>query len=297
MGRAATGMPYRLGWILGFTVASLATAQSHQLRLTPLVHPPNTATGLLLKGSLNGGSPLRLLLDSGAEYLVIDRRAAKRSGIPDAGTDFDLIGAGTAIRRGQVTGAVTVTVGDLTLRDCPLMVVKGRVAEGIDGVIPLSLFDRYEIELDVPARTLTLKPPAPASSHPDAVRALLHHKLLFLQTRLQREVEGYLLLDTGSSFNVISDASADALSQPRALATPVSLSAGVGATSGRILSTGIPFHLGNQTLNLDRVIAIDLTEMSRRHGLNLAGVIGYPALVTSRLTIDYTRSLVRIETH
>ena len=270
--------------------------ESHQIRLTAFVSPPSTAIGLILKARVDGGPLLRLLLDSGAEHLVLDRRSARKSGL-QAGSELDLVGAGAPPKAARMTAARLVEIGEVRLRDCPVIVTDGQVLGGVDGVIPLSLFSGYLVRLDVPGRVLELQPypDLQPAADPAFVRARAQHNLLFLETRLADTHKGYLLLDTGSSYNVISDATAAVLGQARSLAQHVSLVAGPGAAEGRLLPCRVPFRLGDRALALDPVVAVDLQEMSRRHGIDVSGVIGYPALAGSVVTVNYRESLVRIQ--
>jgi hypothetical protein len=61
------------------------------------------------------------------------------------------------------------------------------------------------------------------------------------------------------------------------------------------LSARVSYLLGNQTLALDPVVAVDLTELSRHHDFEVSGVIGYPALVNSVLTVNYRDSLIHLQ--
>src|SRR3974377_2284778 len=77
-------------------VAHVSTAsQPYRLGLTSVVNPPSGAMGLILKARVNGGPVLRLLVDSGAQYLVLDRKAARKSG-QLSGAELDLVGAGAS---------------------------------------------------------------------------------------------------------------------------------------------------------------------------------------------------------
>src|SRR5262249_37654518 len=137
----------------------------------------------------------------------------------------------------QLTTARVVEAEDLLLRGCPVIVMDGQVLGGVDGVIPLSLFGGFMIRLDVPGRVLELGPYPAEDAEIDIAfaRARAQRNLLFLRTRLADAHEGYLLLDTGSAFNVISNVTASALGQARALAQPLSLVAGPGVAEGRLL--------------------------------------------------------------
>src|SRR5215469_3810987 len=73
--------------------SATAVAPVHQLKLGPFVVPPTRMVGLIVKARINGGPPLRLLLDSGASLITLDSKAAAKSNCAGA-IDFDLVGAG-----------------------------------------------------------------------------------------------------------------------------------------------------------------------------------------------------------
>ena len=57
--------------------------------------------------------------------------------------------------------AGTIEIGDLTLRNLPLLIAGHGLAEGIDGVLPLSAFAGFLIRLDIPRKSLELLPYPP----------------------------------------------------------------------------------------------------------------------------------------
>src|ERR1022692_240446 len=134
--------------------------QSHTFKLGSFVIPPSAPAGLILKVRIDGGPVLRLLLDSGAQFIVLDKTAAARSG-HSAGSELDLVGVGRRPKTARMAKAGSVRIGDLVFHDCELIVAEGRLLDGIDGVIPLSLFAGFLVRLDIPGKTLDLRPYPP----------------------------------------------------------------------------------------------------------------------------------------
>jgi hypothetical protein len=280
-------------WIAASFAGSCLNADGpYRLPLQSLVTPSAGATGLILKTRVDGGPPLRLLLDSGAEHLVLTRDAARKSG-HSGGADFDLVGAGGATRGARMATVGSVEVGPLTLHDRPLVIADGRLSDGIDGVIPLSLFADFLIRLDVPRKVLELQPhPAGGQfSDPAFVPAAKHRHLLFLHSRVRPQHDAYMLLDTGSAYNLIDTAIAGSLAQAR----PLAVTAASGQTGARVLPGRVEVQSAGRELIFDGAVAMDLGEISRRNGIEVAGVIGYPALADSVLTVNYRESLISIQ--
>jgi predicted aspartyl protease len=270
--------------------------RAYSLKATSFVPAPGRAGGLLLKARIDAGPPLRLLLDSGAEYIVLDKKTAARSGYI-SGPDLDLVGAGSGAKRARTAQAASVEIADLALRNCRMVIVENRLSDGIDGVIPLALFAGFSVRLDVHGKTLELSPYAPGhqSDGNGFVRARVDHNILFLKTVVNESQEGYAVLDTGASYNAISHAMSRALKAPRTLTEFVTLRAGVGETEGIAIPFGIRFRLGDGILPADQVVAVDLSTLSRYHQFAISALIGYPALSSSVLMINYRDALVRID--
>jgi len=259
--------------------------REYVLTLTSFAPAPGRVAGVLLKVRINGGPALSLLLDSGAEQIAIDRKAAAKSALR-AASDFLLVGAGDSPTRAAAAGvAERVEIGPVAFANCPVAVVRGRVAEGVDGVIPVSLFGGFLVRLDLPARTLALTP------YPDGAPArtaglsptVPNRNLLLMKAALDGAREGYVLLDTGAAYTGIS------------LQTARALRSRVGAVAGEMIEPGIRFRIADQELTADHPMAVDLTTVSRYNGVEMIGVLGYPELRNTILTVNYRDALVGIE--
>jgi hypothetical protein len=269
--------------------------RSHTLKLSSFVIPPSAPAGLLLKVRIDSGPVLRLLLDSGAQFIVLDKAAAAKSG-HTSGSELDLIGVGKPPKSARMAKADSVRIGDLVFHDCDVIIADGKLLDGIDGVIPLSLFSGFLVRLDIPRRTLDLRPYPPDGRVDDGnlthVRA--SNDLLFLKAVLNDSQEGYILLDTGAFFSAISENTARALNYPELFASSVPLQGGVGATEGKMLSSGVRFRFGSRLVEASPVVVVCLDELELHHRMEVAGIVGYPALRESILTINYRDGLVGI---
>jgi predicted aspartyl protease len=267
------------------------------LKLESFVPGPGRSTGVLLKARINGGRPLHLLLDSGAEHLVVTNGTARAAGL-STGTALSLVGFGRLAEKAGAFGvARTVDVGPLSFRDCPVDVVDHKVVDGADGVLPLVLFSDFLVRLDFPARVLDLTPyQSAAESHGRFTRALAVNAVLFLRIALDGAHTGYFLLDTGAAHNALSRSAARALGGP-GLAARMKLVQGAGGVSeAPQVSWAVHFRTAGQDIASDDVVLVDLDTMSRYNGLEVAGLLGYPALSRYVVTVNYRDSLIRMET-
>jgi hypothetical protein len=266
--------------------------QPYQLELKSFCPAPNRTAGVLLHVRINGGRPLRMVLDSGAESIVIDAKAAHSLGL-SCGSEMDLVGLRT--KSAKAAMAESVDIGPLSFRHCRLALVEGKVVDGADGVIPLAMFSDFLMRLDLPERTLGLIPypdePGPgAFSHP----AVGERELLLVRTMLNRTHDGYVVLDTGAFCSAISREVAGTLSGS-AMRADLPIAGGTGPATGRLVSADVHFEVAGQELVPDRVVALDLLNLSRHFGVDVVGVLGFPALRPYVLTIDYRNRSVKIE--
>jgi hypothetical protein len=273
-----------------------ATPRTFRFKLQPFVVPPSRVTGLVLAARINGGPPLRLLLDSGAKYIVLDRKSAAKSRC-SGGAEMDLVGAGAnAAKSAKAVEADTVEVSGLVMRKIAVVVAEHPLAEGIDGVLPLRLFGNFLIRLDVPAKSLELLPyPTDrAGVPPDAVPALANNDVLFVKCVVERGREGYFLLDTGASYNAVSTKLARELNGFAAFAASVPVRGGTVSMNAQEVDQPLRLQAGPNQVLFDSLVSVDLSTISRYHNFEVAGLIGYPAIRYSVLTVSYRDSLVHI---
>jgi hypothetical protein len=268
---------------------------SYRIKLDRFVVSPNVIAGLLVRARLNGGPLLRLLVDSGSQFVVVDRATALRSRCT-GGVDLDLVGAGAASATpAKHLIADTLELGELTLHRVPLIVIDRKVADGIQGVLPLSIFSEFLIRLDFPEKELDLLPYGAGDTDSSAVPAQLNNQLLFVGGRVNEARDGYFLVDTGAAVTAISKDLAHELHISEILADHVPFRSGVAEIGAPLLSGSVRLQLASHHTVTGPVVAVDLSVASRYHGLPISGLIGYSALCDSILTANYRDRVVRIE--
>jgi hypothetical protein len=270
---------------------------SYRINLERFVVPPGGAAGVLVKARINGGPQLRLLVDSGSQYGGVDRAAAFHSHC-GAGADLELVGAGAAAaKRVKHETADSLELGDLTLHGVPLIVSDRSLADGVQGVLPLSIFSEFLVRLDFPAKHLDLLPyPTGEADRTPAVPVFSSNQLLFVKGTVNEAYNGYFLLDTGAAFTVISRDLAGQLHIPEIMAVHVPLRGGIADTNAPLLTGLIRLQFGSHRPVTGPVVAVDLSTVSRYHGFEISGLIGYSALCDSVLIVNYRDRVIRIET-
>ncbi len=278
---------------MGLHAGPSGEAAGYRIKLHALANPGAPVMGLGAKVRINGGAPLDLLLDSGAQTIVLDRRTASRAGIT-GGTELDLVTAGAPAGVAKETTAETVQVGDLTIRRVPVLVADRQFGDGIHGVLPLALFGDFLIRLDPSARTLDLMPyPAVLPEAAVGIPAVFNHELLFLRGTLNGR-QGYFLLDTGASYNAISRDVIRRMNFAESFAPQVGLRGGGREIDAPLIDGGLSVRFGAQEMALIPLVTLDFSTASRYHGLEVAGLLGYPAVCKLILTVSYRAHLVQI---
>ena len=125
---------------------------------TPLVRmliDPEHVRGVGLSVLVNGEKS-RLLLDTGAGGILLNRGMAERTGVTKlAETRIGGIGD-KGDKPGYVALARSLRIGDLEFRNCPVQVVETRSVVGEDGLIGADVFRHFLVDIDFPMEKLRL---------------------------------------------------------------------------------------------------------------------------------------------
>ncbi len=127
---------------------------------TPLVAQlldPQHLRSYALTVALNGHKT-KLLLDTGASGLLVDRRVAEKAGITKV-SDWKVGGVGDKGSSDSYLGyADSIKIGDLEFRDCDVEVLEKRSVLGDDGLIGSNVFEDFLVDIDFPHQKLKLTP-------------------------------------------------------------------------------------------------------------------------------------------
>ncbi len=283
--------------------------QTYRLPLTAWYPRADASNGLLLAVSINGSKPLRLVLDTGAEGIVISGRAAKKLGLEYL-ADAGLRGVGQSGVETRKTLADSVRIGDLHLRNCVVDVASGAVAEQIDGAMGSDLFAQFIVRLDARAKVLELVPypgEAPQDRSLDRLWAGYDRTvtagmqnltpvcqaghLLLVNAKLPGAASGYLILDTGAAVSSLSRQMAVPSTEPPQfdVAGP-----GGGVVGGFRLGP-VQLRIAGRNLTDPNVITLDFARLSNIHGIEISGLVGYPMLSRCALTLNYRDGLIGLD--
>jgi tetratricopeptide (TPR) repeat protein len=137
---------------------------STETNLSPIQARSGHVQGSGLQLKING-QDARLLLDTGASGILINRKIASQAGLK-AVSDFRMGGVGDkAGASAHIAYANSVRIGKLEFQNCPVQVVD-RLTAADEGIIGADVFSQFLIELDFTGSTLRLSqlPPRPGET-------------------------------------------------------------------------------------------------------------------------------------
>lgn len=133
-------------------VSKTATTETNLVRL---MVDPTRLRGYGLSVLVNGEKS-KLLLDTGASGILINRNLAEKAGVTRL-SDADIRGIGDKGGRSGYRGlANSLKIGDLEFHDCPVDVLEQRSVTGEDGLIGADVFAAFLVDIDFPHEKLHL---------------------------------------------------------------------------------------------------------------------------------------------
>lgn len=190
------------------------------LHLVRLLSGPNRIRGLGLPLKINGGRPLRMLLDTGASGILVKQSAIDQARLSHLGSD-EAWGVGDAGPR-KLFGSIadSCEIGSLKYRACLIQATEGKkqIAGEEDGLIGADVFSDYIIQIDFQKQSLHLTPhpSRPPNSQgydrdigPDQkgfTPVFRYGGHLFVTTRVNGKSFGLFLLDNGAGLPSIDSA-------------------------------------------------------------------------------------------
>jgi hypothetical protein len=284
--------------------------QPYTLPMSPSYPGSSRVAGMALRVSINGGKPLRLIFDTGAKGILIRSKAAEKLGLDYMGASL-VRGLGSREPAKAWIGlAQSLRIENLQMRNCLIEVSAGLPPGDADGVIGAAIFQRFLIRFNADEKLLDLapfpdqkldafKPERPWHGHDRRVepgmekftRALQVGHLLLLGTKVNKERFGYFLLDTGAAFSSLSLDLAGWGAQNSSALPVFGLS---GRADGFARVSPVQFQMDRGPLFDSGPVALDLRAMSRQEGVEISGLIGYPAISKGILTINYRDGLIDV---
>ena len=295
----------------------ITKVKSTEALLEPLSDGPTRVRGYGLSVKVNGVSS-RLLLDTGASGILIDRKTAEKAGVKSI-TDIHVGGIGDAgAAAGFLGRADKIQIGGLEFDDCFVKVTSARSAIGSDGLIGADVFRNFLVDIYMPANKMKLSelPPYPdqpageisldsqssqqSSWHDryvppemkDFTQIFIFGHDLLIPTSVNSSPPRLFLIDTGAFDNSLSLAEAKEVTK---VSTERSME--VKGLNGKVKTV---YSAANATIQFanfkqarEDLVTIDLTHVSDDTGTEVSGILGFGMLWMLDMKIDYRDGLVR----
>jgi predicted aspartyl protease len=254
------------------------------------------------------GKKLKLVLDTGAGGILIQRSTAEKLGVTRL-SDATLNGFGdnAKLRTGYIGLAERVGIGKVEFHDAVIKVSNQEFVDIQDGLIGTDVFSQFLITMDFAAKTLRLDPlpgyqPGTEESM-DATgpadrqgwtRFYQFGHMLLIPTRVGESREALFVIDTGAARTLISyDMAAEVSKLDRDDKLGLR---GINGEVADIYQTGNLFlqFAGFRQRNMG-MTAFDMWTQSRGIGTEISGFLGLPVLSLFTITIDYRDGMVKFD--
>ena len=251
---------------------------------------------VIVRGNVNGRGPIDLVVDTGAEQMVLSKPTAQDLGVRPI-TNTLSAGVGEVGFRGLELGKVDeLEVGTLKVRNLPT-IIKNPPLTGLpsrrvpDSISPLALglsavIDYRNHHLII-ARHL---PDEPA----DIELPMRVHRLAMVRGVINQEHPKSFVVDTGGEVISISLSTANVLGMVPARHIPLRVFGTSGWDEEAFLLPGV--HLAFNQIQYENfsVVVLNLHRPSALLGFNIGGIVGHKFLSNYRVALDMERSLLRL---
>ena len=290
---------------------------STETPLEPLMENPQTIRGFGLLVNFNG-SVAKLMLDTGAGGILVDRRVAQKAGIkPIVETEIGGIGS-NGDSGGYMGYADSIKIGGLEFRDCIVDVLNKRTVLDDDGLIGADEFSDYLVDIDLPNQKFRLSelPTAPAQTSASstglqsdaedrsewhdvyvapemksytAVYRFAH--MLLVPTRVNSSPQKLFLLDTGAFDNMITPEAAREVTKVHG--DEEDFIRGLNGKVAKVyFADKVTLRFATFVRNKEDLLAFDLSNVSDSAGTEISGTLGFGMLRLLDIKIDYRDGLV-----
>ena len=245
---------------------------------------------IVLKASINGRVPVDVMVDTGADSLVLSNRTVERAGLRRAGGGG--AGRGPELALAETFDVAGLTVGRVPalIRQEPLRLVHNRDGEAFS---PLGL--GLSMIIDYDRRELTLARRLPFE--PADVELPLSFVGLPVVVGTNGDEAVSFVIDTGSEVTSVASNVLGRLGEaPGARRIPMRLFDAWGARQpdAFLLTPGVDLTFGAIRLPQFPVVVRAWPDVEAVHGFEMGGILGHNFLKRYRVSIDLMRRVVRL---
>ena len=253
---------------------------------------------IFTKLTINGHGPYNFAIDTGATQTVISEKLVAETSLqPITSTVVYGIGGAGKVET-KLYAVKELAVGDVKIKNIPVGTFNDPlVSQLADGILGTAALSDFTITVNYPASQLEISRKRPAiTADTEVLPAWYFSNLLLVAINVNGKA-GNFIVDTGAVTTVLSHSMAAQLGVN--LNTPgakIDLGiAGVGGFEGIVLKVpNVTFKTAKNTESFPQVVAIDLKQISKMIGTEVAGVAGFDFFSDYKVTLDYYGAEVRL---
>jgi predicted aspartyl protease len=247
---------------------------------------------------INGQGPYDFAIDTGATQTVLNEKLATELGLkPVTSTVMHGVGGGGKIET-KLYSVKELSLGEVKVRNIPVGTFNDPlVSQLADGILGTAILSDFIITVNYPGNRVELarkRPPVATGAEVLPVWYFSNLLLLPLDVNGKR---GNYIVDTGAVTTVLSHRTAAALGvDEKTPGAKIDLGiAGVGGMEGVVLRVpDVTFKTPENTEAFPQVVSINLDQISKMIGTEVAGVVGYDFFQDYQLTLDYFAAEIRL---
>jgi predicted aspartyl protease len=250
---------------------------------------------IVVQGRVNR-LPVEFVLDTGSERTGLSDVTARRAGVASITATLTAGVGVAALRRLELGRADVIEVGTMRVRNVPVAiraVVRGALPRWqSESFSPLSL--GYSAVVDYQKREVLLARTLP-EGQADFKLPMRMNRLPMVRGMLNSTHPAYFVVDTGGELISISAETALALAMPPVRKIPLRVFGMSGVDENAFLLPGVNLDFEDIEYRNVGLAVLNLRAPSILLGFQLGGIVGHRFLSEYRVSMDMTRSEVRLE--
>ena len=248
--------------------------------------------------TINGRGPYNFAIDTGATQTVISEKLVADIGLQPI-TSTVVYGVGGAGKVDTKLYAVKeLAMSDVKIKNIPVGTFNDPlVSQLADGILGTAALSDFIINVNYPANQLEIsRKRSPVTAGTEVLPAWYFSNLLLIPLNANGKL-GNFIVDTGAVTTVLSHNMAAQLGiNQNTPGAKIDLGiAGVGGFEGIVLKVpNVTFKTARNVESFPQVVAIDLKQISKMIGTEVAGVAGYDFFSDYKVVLDYYGAEVRL---
>lgn len=253
---------------------------------------------IIVRGRVNGSSPLDFIVDTGAELTTLSGATSRRQ-VVDPVVYTVSAGVGEVGLRGLQLGRIDkLELGSLKIRHVPCIIKSPALrdlptVEG-DSLSPLAL--GLSVSIDYSNRVITLARRLPVEqTAPDQTMALWMHRLATVRGMVGNSPRSFVVDTGGQVISISTDTAQELPPRKGGRKIPLRVYGASGWDRDAYLLPGVDLAFQDIRYTKHSVVVLNLRAPSVLLGYELGGIVGHQFLSHYKVDIDLERGELRLK--